>query len=259
MKVSITMQNKKHVSDTVFFCLGILLIALFFQAGGFLKGNKIVYPDLSEIMKALFRLLSEGSTYTKIFITLKHVAEALLFSVFIGVFIGIAEGLSRAVYSFFRPLMILIRSMPMIVLVILMMSAISYQTVPFASTGIILIPVFSEAVYAGCRSIDPELIDVYKINGGLSPGVFIHVYLPLISGYLRQAFINAAGMGIKVAVSAEYLVQTRNSLGKAIYSSGYFSDFAEIYAYAVIMIFLVLAITELPCFIFTAKSKKKEI
>ena len=53
-------------------------------------------------------------------------------------------------------------------------------------------------------------------------------------------------MGLKVVVSAEYLVQTRNSLGKAVYSSSYFLEYAEIYAYALIMIFLVLLITELP-------------
>ena len=76
--------------------------------------------------------------------------------------------------------------------------------------------------------------------------VAIHVYIPLVSGYLKQSFINASGMGLKVAVSAEYLVQIQNSLGKAIYSSGYFSEYAEIYAYALIMILLVLMITSIP-------------
>ena len=53
-------------------------------------------------------------------------------------------------------------------------------------------------------------------------------------------------MGLKVVVSAEYLVQAKQSLGKAVYSSSYFLDYAEIYAYALIMILLVLLLTELP-------------
>jgi ABC-type nitrate/sulfonate/bicarbonate transport system permease component len=53
-------------------------------------------------------------------------------------------------------------------------------------------------------------------------------------------------MGIKVAVSAEYLVQSRDSLGKAVFLSGYSSEYAEIYAYALMMILLVLLITEVP-------------
>ena len=142
--------------------------------------------------------------------------------------------------------MILIRSIPMIVLVIVIMSLISYRAVPVTAASVILLPLFSEAVYEGCRSLDQELIDVYRMNGGLSMTVAIHVYIPLVSGYLKQSFINASGMGLKVAVSAEYLVQIQNSLGKAIYSSGYFSEYAEIYAYALIMILLVLMITSIP-------------
>ena len=53
-------------------------------------------------------------------------------------------------------------------------------------------------------------------------------------------------MGIKMVVTTEYLVQTRNSLGKAIYSSSYFNEYQDIYAYALIMILLVLLVSALP-------------
>ena len=66
---------------------------------------------------------------------------------------------------------------------------------------------------------------------------------------MKQAFFNAAGMGLKIVVSAEYLVQTNNSLGKAVYSSAYFLEYAEIYAYAFIMIVLVALTAELPLFL----------
>jgi hypothetical protein len=42
--------------------------------------------------------------------------------------------------------------------------------------------------------------------------VVLHVYIPLISGYIKQALFNAAGMGLKIIITAEYLVQTANSL-----------------------------------------------
>jgi len=228
------------------FCLGIVLIGAILQAGGLLKGNRIVFPGLPEIGRALFSLLGNSGTWIKIGTTVLHVLEALLISALAGILIGLAEGLNKWLYSFFRPVMILIRSMPMIVLVILIMSLMNYRSVPVVSACMILVPLFSEAVCEGCRSLDPELKDAYRINGGFGFQVALHVYLPLISGYLKQAFVNAAGMGLKVAVSAEYLVQTKESLGKAIYSSAYFSEYAEIYAYALIMVFLVLLMTEVP-------------
>ena len=76
--------------------------------------------------------------------------------------------------------------------------------------------------------------------------MLFRVYLPLMAGYLRQAYFNAVGMGVKMVVSAEYLVQTRNSLGKAIYSSAYFNEYQDIYAYALLMVFLILLVTSVP-------------
>lgn len=239
------MHTKRYRSLTAFF-LGIILIGVLLQTGGLLKGNKVVFPGLPEIGQALFRLIRSGDTWMKIRTTLLHVSEALLLSALIGILIGLGEGLRSWIYFFLRPVMTMIRSVPMIVLVILIMSLLNYRSVPVVSACLILVPLFSEAVFEGCRSINPELIDVYRLNGGLSLKVIIYVYLPLISGYLKQAFVNAAGMGLKVAVSAEYLVQTNQSLGKAIYSSAYFSEYAEIYAYALIMILLVIVITEIP-------------
>ena len=251
-------MDKKRKHSGIAFCLGLILIGILLQAGGMLRGNRVVFPGLPEIGQALFRLLGTSSTYQKIGITLLHVIEALFISAGIGILAGLAEGISEWIHSFFRPLMILIRSIPMIVLVILIMSIQNYRSVPVTAACMILIPMLSEAVYEGCRSLDTEMIDVYRMNGGFGFQVAMHVYLPMIAGYLKQAFANAAGMGLKVAVSAEYLVQARDSLGKAVYSSAYFSEYAEIYAYALIMILLVLLITDIPEILFRLKQKHKE-
>ena len=140
----------------------------------------------------------------------------------------------------------LLRSLPMIVLIVILMVLMPYPRVPVAASSLILIPIISEATSEGCRRIEPELIDVYRLNSGFNLQVLKSVYLPLMAGYFRQAWVNASGMGLRLAISTEYMVQTRNSLGKAIYSSSYFNEYQDIYAYALIMILLVLVIGELP-------------
>ncbi len=239
------MQNNRFSSFTSF-CLGIAAVLLLIQAGGTFHGNRIVFPDVRDIGNALIRLLSHGETYVRISVTMMHLLNALAVSMTAGILTGMAEGLSDKVYSFLKPLMILIRALPMIILVILMMTLLPYERVPVITCLLALLPFISEAVCEGCRSIEPELLDVFRLNSGLNVQVLFRVYLPSIVGYLKQAFFNAAGMGLKVVVSAEYLVQAKQSLGKAVYSSSYFLDYAEIYAYALIMILLVLLLTELP-------------
>ena len=134
----------------------------------------------------------------------------------------------------------------MIVLTVITMVLTSYDRVPVAVTALILVPMISEAACEGCRRIEPELIDVYRLNSALNIRIIWQVYLPLMAGYLRQAYRSGVGMGLKIAVTTEYLVQTRGSLGKAVYSAAYFNEYADIYAYALIMIGLVLLVNWVP-------------
>ena len=237
-------QNKAQ--STLVFCLGILLAGLLIQAVGWLKGDRLVFPGVREILRAFLRLLGQEKTWRQIGTTLGHLLEATLLSTVAGIGIGLAEGRWEWFHTLLRPLMILLRSIPMIVMTVIVMVLTKYDRVPLIASSLILIPMIGEAACEGCRRIDPELIDVYRLNSGFTARILLRVYLPLMAGYLKQAYINAAGMGLKLVVSTEYLVQTRDSLGKAINSSSYFNEYQDIYAYALIMIVLILAVSELP-------------
>lgn len=239
-------SKPSRLSDTLTFCLGVVLIGVLIQAAGTLKGDALVFPGVGEILRAFLQLLTTGRTYQMIWTTLKHLMAAMAVSTVIGIALGVAQGLSRTVRHLFRPLTILLRSMPMIVLIVIIMVITPYDRVPVLASSIILIPMISEAACEGCLRPDRELIDVYRMNANFNLRVLFQVYLPLMAGYLKQAYINAVGMGVKLAVSTEYLVQTKNSLGKAVYTSAYFNEYQDIYAYALVMILLVLLVSEAP-------------
>ncbi len=240
------MKKRNGIGDALAFCLGILLIGALVQIAGWLKNDRLVFPDVPEILRAFFRLLGDGGTYLKIAVTLRHLLEALALSSLVGLCLGLLEGVSDFVRRLLTPLMTLLRSLPVIVLVVMIMVLTRYDRVPLLAASLFLIPLISEAVSEGFRQLDRELMDVYRLNSRLTAQVLCRVHIPLMAGYLKQAYISAVGMGLKLVVSAEYLVQTRDSLGKAIYSSSYFNEYAEIYAYGLVMILLVLLVSELP-------------
>ena len=232
--------------DALAFCLGIVLIGAMIQGAGALKGNDLVFPGVTEILRAFLRLLGEAKTWQRIGVTMAHVLSALAVSTVIGVGVGVLQGLCGFVRRLLQPLMSFLRAIPMVVLIFIVMVLMDYDYVPVVASSLILIPMIAEAACEGCLRIDRELIDVYRMSGGFSLTVLWRVYLPLMAGYLRQAYVNAVGMGVKLAVSTEYLVQTKNSLGRAVTDSTYFLEYQDVYAYALIMILLVLLLSELP-------------
>ena len=249
-------QNKRKGEWTAA-VLGVGLILALFQAGSALYGKPAVFPPVSEIGRAFLDLLSQGKTYAKIGTTLGHVVQAVAVSCILGVILGIAEGLIPYLHALLRPLNAMLRSTPMIVLVIIIM-VLSRPQVPLLTGCAVLIPIISEAAYEGCIRIEPELIDVYRLDNSIRPSIIFCVYLPLISGYMKQAFVNACGMGMKVIVTAEYVVQIRDSLGKTVYDEVYAYEYPELFAYGLIMVLMVLLLT--PVIIRIAgKQKKMEV
>lgn len=242
------MRQSKARSSAAF-CLGILLIGVLLQAAGALKGDDLVFPGVDVILQAFFRLITTGKTYLLIWTTLQHLIVSMAVSTVLGIALGLLQGMIPFVRHLFKPLMILLRSLPMIILIVITMVITRYEHVPVLASSIILIPMIAEAACEGCLRIDRELIDVYRMNASFNGKVLLHVYLPLMAGYLKQAWINAVGMGVKLAVSTEYLVQTKNSLGKAVHTSAYFNEYQDIYAYALVMILLVLLVSEAPLLI----------
>ena len=249
------MERNNQKTETLAFCMGILLVGALIQTAGWLKGDRLVFPDVGEILAAFVRLLGTGKVWKQIGTTLLHLVEALAVSSVIGTALGLVQGRSPFVRTLFRPLMILLRSIPMIVMTVIIMVLTKYERVPLIATSLLLIPLISEATYEGFLRIEPEMIDVYRMNSGFTFRVLLQVYLPLMAGYLKQAYVNAVGMGIKLTVTTEYLVQARDSLGKVIYTSVYFNEYAEIYAYALIMILLAVLVSELPKWIGKAYRK----
>lgn len=257
---SIMMRNKKW--EWLAFIPGLLLILILLETGSHLKNDRLIFPPAGEIGREFLNLLYEGETWRQIGTTLIHLMTAFLLSAGIGVILGIAEGLIPYLHSLLRPVMTLLRSLPMIILVIvLMVLSRSYRGVPVAAACLIMVPMISEAGYEGCIRIDPDLIDVYRMNSGISLQVLFRIYLPLMSGYMKQAFVNAFGTGLKVIVTSEYLVQTRDSLGKAVFQNYKQLEYSRLYAYTFLMILLVIVLTGLPRLVIYCieKQKKPEI
>lgn len=239
-------MSRSKLSDTLSFCLGILLIGALVQLAGWAKGDDLVFPSVDEILRAFGRLVTTGRTYQLIWTTIRHLLLSMAVSTVIGIALGIAQGLCRFVRNLLQPTMIFLRSLPMIVLIIIVMVLVKKTYVPVIATSVMIVPIISEATCEGCQRIDRELIDVYRMNSSFNLRVLMQVYLPLMAGYLRQAYVNAVGMGVKLVVTTEYIVQTMGSLGKAVYDSSFTLEYQDIYAYALIMILLVLLVSEAP-------------
>ncbi|MBQ8136929.1 MAG: hypothetical protein IJ174_05785, partial [Clostridia bacterium] len=55
--------EKSRAREASAFCLGIILICALTELLGLAKGDRLVFPNVGEILRAFFRLLSTARTY----------------------------------------------------------------------------------------------------------------------------------------------------------------------------------------------------
>ena len=120
-------SNKARASrnprEALGFSLGILLVGALIQLFGALKGDALVFPGVDVILRAFGKLIVDPHTWVLVGTSLRHLVLSMLIATFVGLTIGLAEGLSGFIRALFRPLMNLLRSIPMIVLVVIISAA----------------------------------------------------------------------------------------------------------------------------------------
>lgn len=242
------MKNSLHsksnsILTTVFSFVLIYLIAFtVFKV----NNNSLVFPNPNNVLNEFFVLLSLKQTYKLIFSTLLRLLLTLSISFILGVILGVVASLSRNVEGLLKPYVTIIRSLPVVVLLVFFVMVLGFQLTPYFLTCFVLIPLFYEATLKGIKSIDSDYLDVCKMEGNFNFKIIRRVLLPMSAGYIGQALISAIGLGFKVLVVGEYMSATKNSLGNVIYSNAHNLEYIKVYAWCIILICLVLIVEALP-------------
>ena len=250
----------KYLKNTLYYCGGIILVAVLMQILSTAIDKEIFVPSVNTILGDFFNLLKDKNTYLYLANTLKHLIIALIISFLIGGFLGIAAGILKPIYMILKPLMSMLRILPIIMFIVILMAIFSVNRpneIVIILCSLVIIPIIYEGFYQGIANIDSTMLDVYKMNSSLNLKVLFNVHLPLIVSYVVGAFINAIGLGIKVLVTTEYIVGANNTIGQAIILEKNNLNYSYIYAYSIILIILVIVIELLPRFIVYLVKKYK--
>ena len=236
----------KIIKNLIFVLLGILLVLVLLFILNKTTDNYVIFPKISTILKRFFKLLGNKKTYKYFNISSLELIVALLFSSLFGTIFGTLGGLRYEFDLVMKPLITILKSIPMIILIVIVMLVAPrgdtlYSNVPKICAFLILFPIMYEAVKTGISNIDKRYIEEYKMFSRTTPKVIFKVHYPLISHHFKEALSNMVSMGFKLIVTTEYVVQVKNSLGIDVFNRFRDLEYDYIYAYALIIaIFVVL-------------------
>ena len=227
--------KSKTFKKVVLYTLSLIVLYLVSLGFSLVVNNSIILPNPNETISTFFGLLTKGTTYIYLLNTLKSLLISLIISFIIGLVLGILAGINENIRVFLKPWITIMRSFPLAAIIILILIIAGFKNTPYIVATFVLAPIIYESIQNGIRDIDQSYIDTYKLESKINLKIITKVYLPLISSSIKASFTSAVGLGIKVLIMAEFLAGSSNSLGYAIKPSIDNLNYAEVYAYCIII------------------------
>lgn len=234
MEIS-SIKDKKIKLNKVFILLFWILV---WQIAHMAIGRDIYVPSPVSVFERLSELILTELFWRTVFYSIYRVILGILISVILGVVLGVASSLNKSIYNILNPLIIAIKSTPVISFIIIALIWFKSSNVPIFICFLMCFPIIWTNVVEGIRNTDGKLLEMVKVHKVKNSLILRRVYLPSIIPYFNAALITSLGLGWKVSVAAEVLSHPRNSIGSQLYSAKIYLDSSDLYAWTLVVIIL---------------------
>ena len=203
-----------------------------------LIGRDIYFPSPVSVVKTFFALLMETGSWTIIGMSVYRTLFAVFASAVLGVAFGMVCGRSRVLYDFVNPLMVILKSTPVVSVIIIAIIWFRSTDVPIFSGFLMCFPIVFTSTVAGMRSADPKLLEMCSFYKVKSLDKLRFLYFPSAKPYINASIVSAIGICWKAVAAAEVLSMPRLSIGANLYFAKTSLDPALLFAWTAVIILL---------------------
>ncbi len=251
--MSLHLKMNTTTKNSIFYILGIFFIFLLWLIISLWVKNDYTAPTIPLTFNALFNLLKDPNTYKILGLTLLRLLVSISISFIISLILALLSTKFKAIKSFLSPELTLIKTMPIVVIIILLLVLLKKEIVIYVITSFVILPIMYEGILLGFESIDKTMLEDIKTVSSFNMLIAFKIYIPLALPYILTTLIQSLGLGLKVAVMAEYLSQPTNSIGQELmFYKNYAYEMEYVLAWSIILIVIVLVLE-----IILKKLKKK--
>jgi NitT/TauT family transport system permease protein len=221
-----------------------LLVLLFWlgvwQILHWMVGREVYIPSPKNVLITLGELVFLPRFWESVGASIVRVLAGLFLSIFVGSFFGVLAGINKHIYDLLYPLVLVIKSTPVLSFIIIALIWFSSSSVPIFIGFLMCFPVIWTNVSTSIHQVDKNLLEMARSYGVPKWRVYKNIYFPSIFPYFLAGCITCLGLGWKVTVAAEVLSHPRNSIGSNLYSAKVYLDSSELFAWTLVVILLSL-------------------
>ncbi|OEF97456.1 ABC transporter permease [Desulfuribacillus alkaliarsenatis] len=249
-----TLISKQSLNAIIYKLLILAFWVMVWQFGYMMIQKDIYLPSPVAVFTKLQELVLLKSFWISTAYTMYRVAVGLFLSMIIGLMLGVLASLNRFIYDLLHPLVVTIKSTPVMSFIIIALIWFTSSNVPIFICFLMCFPIIYTNVVEGVRNTDIKLVEMARVHHVKISTILKEIYLPTLKPYFLAAAVTSLGLGWKVTVAAEVLSHPRLAVGSNLYSAKVYLDSAELFAWTIVVVILSLVFER----IFTWVVKRQE-
>ncbi|NQT58245.1 MAG: ABC transporter permease subunit [Bacteroidetes bacterium] len=235
------MKGKGLHSTSIITIVSALILLIVWYAAARIINLPIILPTPLEAFKALIVYLGTESFWQAVGATSMRAVRSFLITLAAGTAAGLAAGWIPGVRAALSPLVTVVRTIPVMSVILLAFIWFSSGTVPVFAAFLMSFPILFENVFAGVVQTDKKLLEMgqlYRLNTSQQ---LYHITIPSLVPYLIAGARGTIGMTWKVVIAAEVLTVPRKGIGSGMQFSQINLETGEVMAWTVAAILLSAA------------------
>jgi NitT/TauT family transport system permease protein len=231
MKLSITKTQYISIVSVMAMLVIWKLLALHFD-------SEFILPHPEKTLLTTLKLFGDDNFIAIIGTTILRGIIGFALSFILGVGIGIWAGISPAFNAFLRPILVTIRSIPVIAVILLALIWLNSNAVPVFIAMLTMFPFICTNVIDGIRSVDRDLVEMagfYKTN---RKRIIKEVYIPAIIPFIISGASSALGIGWRAIIIGEVLSQPRYGIGTIMLEAQTFLNVDAVIAWTILAVLI---------------------
>ncbi len=218
--------------------ISILILIGLWKVASVLYGSELILPSPESTVIASFKLVISKNFIVIIGATVLRGIIGFIISFILGVSLGILAGINRSFNAFLKPILVTIRSIPVISLILLALIWFRVDLVAVFIAFLTMFPFICTNVIDGIKNVDHDLIEmsrIYKVN---QLKIVKEVYLPAITPFIFSGASSAMGFGWRAIIIGEVLSQPKFGIGTLMQTAQTYLIVNEVIAWTIIAVII---------------------
>ena len=216
--------------------VSVIIILVTWKFFSLYFNSEFVLPSPEKTLLTTLKLFVDDRFLVTVGTTILRSLTGFIVSFFLGLLAGIASGVNPYVDAFLRPVLVTIRSVPIIAIILLALIWLTPGTVPVFIAMLTMFPFICTNVSDGIRSVDRDLVQMAKFYRVENARIVKELYIPAIMPFIISGASSAMGIGWRAIITGEVLSHPRYGIGTLMQNAQTFLNVDVVIAWTIIAV-----------------------